>query len=68
MGNNQYKKLKAKQHNMARLEKLAYEMDSALFPRPKTTRSERMAARQARLSKEAIMCGIAFAMSTEEQS
>ena len=63
MGNSQIKKNRAKLFNLHRAEKLAYEMDSQLFPAPKTTHKERMQVRSGRISKNILMVGIALSAS-----
>jgi hypothetical protein len=63
MTNSQYKKHQAYLFNMERAERLAYEMDRVLFPPPQTRHRERMTVRSNRISKQAILCGIALASS-----
>jgi hypothetical protein len=63
MTNSQFKKKQAKLFNLRRAERLAYEMDKQLFPAPKTTHRERMSIRSNRISKQAILAGIALATS-----
>jgi hypothetical protein len=63
MTNSQFKKKQAKLFNLRRDERLAYEMDKVLFPSPQTTHRGRMTARSNRISKQAILCGIALATS-----
>jgi hypothetical protein len=63
MTNSQFKKKQAKLFNLRRDERLAYEMDKVLFPSPQTTHRGRMTVRYNRISKQAILCGIALATS-----
>ncbi len=63
MTNSQYKKRQVYLFNMERAERLAYEMDAQLFPKPRLTHREGMQVRKSRIKKHAVLMGIALAAS-----
>ena len=61
MTRSQHKKELARLFNLRRAERLACEMDRVLYPVPSVASNERMKVRADRISKAALVAGIALA-------
>jgi hypothetical protein len=60
MTKSQHKKYLARLFNLRRAEQLAYKMDAELFPKAKTRAQHSWYGRSSRLSRTALLAGIAL--------